>query len=197
MSEFGLTLVPHAGESQPSNQSGDPIASQPSAGGPKKTRPYVRCGACGHVIHVLDTECESCGCYVTAGVIADFERPETESKFTQLIKGDIPLGRVFWIYNITPSVIVQFSLPLLLIRPNIALVMLAIATAYLFVLTIGIWRSADKYDGPSIWAISAKVVCVASFLIIGALGPMWVKFGEQHFKSMIKKELRIDDHIQF
>jgi len=91
----------------------------------------------------------------------------------KIYKGEIKLVTVYWVYGVLVSTVASILLLALLDfanRPendNAAvavgvLLILAAFFAYLFILHIGIWRSSEKYKGPIIWNILAKIAVVVS-----------------------------------
>ena len=87
--------------------------------------------------------------------------------------GDVPLIISYWVVGVILSwpvgfligfivtfIIILIKLPESLIDPLINLGIIG----WLIFMSVGIWRSADKYAGKKGWAIAAKV-----FLVIGVL----------------------------
>lgn len=87
---------------------------------------------------------------------------------TSLWRGDIPLRRAFWEYavaygttaNILATVAavaaVAMSLP-----DAVAVGLFLIPVPYIFIAVVGVVRSANRYDGPPIWATLARIAALA------------------------------------
>lgn len=90
-----------------------------------------------------------------------------------LWNGEIPLVKTYWLYGFIISGAMHFftywvMLPMALsgLPAGVSLFYLSIflTCAYLFILLVGTWRSADFYQGPKIWKNAAKLVVVIGFL---------------------------------
>ena len=91
----------------------------------------------------------------------------------KIYRGDIKLITVYWLYGVLASSVGSVLLLLLFDFANrpendnaaVAIVTLLLAVAffvYLFILHVGIWRSSEKYKGPVIWNVLAKIAVVVS-----------------------------------
>ena len=87
--------------------------------------------------------------------------------------GNVPLVISYWVIGVIVNVIVSFAigfivtfLLIILGAPNtsINIVLHLCLIAWVIFLTVGIWRSSDKYPGKKIWPIITKIV-----LIIGII----------------------------
>lgn len=84
-----------------------------------------------------------------------------------LWKGDVPLGQAFWGYAIVYGTIanvvataaaiaaVAASLP-----DALAIGLFLVPIPYILTAIIGVVRSADRYQGPPMWASMAKVAVI-------------------------------------
>jgi hypothetical protein len=84
-----------------------------------------------------------------------------------LWKGDVPLGQAFWGYAIVYGTIanvvataaaiaaVAASLP-----DALAIGLFLVPIPYILTAVIGVVRSADRYQGPPMWASMAKVAVI-------------------------------------
>ncbi len=88
------------------------------------------------------------------------------------LSGDFGLAKTFWLYlfavaiffNIGIVMFSEFSIEVL------SVLLLMVSTAYSLPLHIAIWRAANKYRGPKIWPILAKLsVKVHIFAFIWAI----------------------------
>jgi hypothetical protein len=86
---------------------------------------------------------------------------------SELIGGDYGLAKTFWVYGFLIRWALNFIF-LLIARSSGSVGFISIAviliTTYEILLLFGIWNSAKKYNGPSIWAIFAKILVVVGFL---------------------------------
>jgi hypothetical protein len=101
--------------------------------------------------------------------------------FKSIWQGEIELCKLFWIYGVVAVILIPLVSPYLmliiaLIFPNISYTLYAYLFLFLyipygFVVIIGIWRSADNYQGPKKWAICAKLITItfAIFLFYNLL----------------------------
>ncbi len=79
-------------------------------------------------------------------------------------QGDIPLGRLWWFYNVLVTrillgygggiVVGLICLSTRSVGPFY--VFSALLMSWWFVLVVGVWRSAKKYQGPRIWPLLAR-----------------------------------------
>ena len=82
--------------------------------------------------------------------------------FSKLAGGEYGLARTYWLYGVVVGLIYR----ILLLIPSLA-VMLILTLAYLVYcvpLLMGIWRAADGYNGPKVWAVLARIVVIISLL---------------------------------
>jgi hypothetical protein len=84
-----------------------------------------------------------------------------------LWRGDIPLGQAFWKYAIaygTIANIVTTATAIATVAAGLPVVMtiflLLLPLPYILIAVVGVVRSADKYEGPSKWAIRAKIAVI-------------------------------------
>lgn len=89
----------------------------------------------------------------------------------RLWRGEFSLAKTYWFYGVLIQVVVilllgavgalaEYSIfwAILTIAGGIALLL------YMFVVLVGIWRSADRYEGEQAWAVLAKVAVVVGFV---------------------------------
>lgn len=88
-------------------------------------------------------------------------------KLLALWSGDLALGEAFWTWAVTLGLLINiatsilFWMLLLRDQPVAALVAgYAVAVPYNVVATIGVWRSAARYEGPPLHADFARVATV-------------------------------------
>ena len=83
----------------------------------------------------------------------------TENKrgfFVKLANGDFGLAKTFWLYGILVSIVVKLISEAVTSIGGLVILILAFM-AYNIPLLMGIWRAANKYHGPKIWAVLAKI----------------------------------------
>ena len=92
--------------------------------------------------------------------------------FEKLANGDFGLAKTFWLYNVLVTLIVKIVFEVFIeVSQSIGLlvVFLLAYTAYEIPVLMGIWRAANKYQGPKIWAVLARIEVV--------LGAIWIVIG--------------------
>ena len=91
--------------------------------------------------------------------------------FRKLMDGDFGLAKTYWFYGFLVGIIFGVVAQVVMsISPILYLLVLLIEIAYDIPLMIGIWRAANRYTGPKIWAILAKIAVILGVLsIIAAL----------------------------
>jgi hypothetical protein len=83
----------------------------------------------------------------------------------RLWRGEVPLGRTFWLFGVALGVALsQLAFRLNVIPPPrsalvgwAAAVVTAVAGVYILSVAVAIWRSADRYRGRPVWAVLAKI----------------------------------------
>ena len=92
----------------------------------------------------------------------------------RLWRGEIGLAKTFWIYGVVVSAILsQLAFRLNVVRPPrsgwidiAAPAVTFISGVYLLFVAVAIWRSADRYGGPAVWPILAKLSVVAAVAVM-------------------------------
>jgi hypothetical protein len=87
--------------------------------------------------------------------------------------GKLPLGEAFWTWVITIGLLVNvltsllFLILIVLDRPWMALLLgYGLSVPYNLVATVGVWRSAAQYDGPSRDADIARLSTLVLMVIL-------------------------------
>ena len=95
------------------------------------------------------------------------------TKLLALWSGDLVLNEAFWTWTVTVGLLVNIAtsiLFLVLILQDLplaaVLVGYGLSVPYNIVATVGVWRSAARYRGPSLHADLARI---ASVLLMAAL----------------------------
>ena len=91
----------------------------------------------------------------------------------RLWRGDLPLPQAFWNWAVGGGIAVNgltSILFLILIMNDYILaafiVGYALSVPYNVVVTVGVWRSAGRYEGDRRWADLARIVTVAAMTIL-------------------------------
>ncbi|MDP3074149.1 hypothetical protein [Bradyrhizobium sp.] len=91
----------------------------------------------------------------------------------RLWNGGLPLAQAFWKWAVTGGIAVNLTtsiLFLVLIMDNQIVAALVVGYAlslpYNFVVTVGVWRSAGRYEGERRWADLARIVTVAGMILL-------------------------------
>jgi hypothetical protein len=94
-------------------------------------------------------------------------------KLRSLWLGELPLGDAFWTWAIGVGLLVNVSTSALFLvlitadRPWAALcVGYALSVPYNVVATVGVWRSAAGYDGPTLHAELARIATAIVMLLL-------------------------------
>ena len=89
--------------------------------------------------------------------------------------GDISLVISYWVIGVILNVIVSFTMGfvvtffLLLLdssETSINIVLNLFIIAWVIFLTVGIWRSANKYQGKKIWANLTKIILIIGIIYL-------------------------------
>jgi hypothetical protein len=93
-----------------------------------------------------------------------------------LWRGEVKLWKIFWIYGIAAVILIPFLLPYFFVImsstfpkiPDIVYIYPSffIYAAYGLLVIVGIWRSADKYQGPKKWVFLAKLTIITFAVIL-------------------------------
>ena len=89
------------------------------------------------------------------------------TKLLALWSGDLALNEAFWTWTVTVGLLVNIATSILFLvlilqdQPLAAiLVGYGLSVPYNIVATVGVWRSATRYGGPSLYANLARIVTV-------------------------------------
>ena len=97
--------------------------------------------------------------------------PETEKGFFgKLANGDYGLAKTYWLYGVLVGAVVSL-ISKAFTSAGVVLTLMFAHAVYWIPVAIGTWRAANKYQGPKIWAILAKIAIVigAIMLAVGLL----------------------------
>jgi hypothetical protein len=94
-------------------------------------------------------------------------------KLRALWMGDLPLGDAFWMWAVIGGLLVNISTSLLfLILITLDQLWLAFIVGYAFsvpynvAVTVGVWRSAERHDGPGLHADLARWATVVLMTVL-------------------------------
>jgi hypothetical protein len=87
--------------------------------------------------------------------------------FAKLVNGDFGLARTYWVFGVLVGIVVNvITIPITSIA---ILIMISLAhAAYTAAVLTGVWRASDRYTGPAVWAVLAKVAVVLGVISIFA-----------------------------
>lgn len=145
----------------------------------------IQCPECKHNVSDMAAACLYCG-YPLAEMGKRQPRfPPRISFFIKLWRGEYSLSAAFWLYFFTVFFTVNtaiYAFPQMIIRvllpPTYGGILLSMAAfiiyaLYLLTCVAGVWRSAYRYKGAKVFALSARVfvICYAfSSLYLTTLG---------------------------
>lgn len=89
----------------------------------------------------------------------------------RLISGDLGLAVTYWVFGTVGSALIYLLIVWLEVagQSTVMLMVSGVAVTYVAAMYIAIWRAANKYTGPGVWAVLARAVVVLSVLsVIGA-----------------------------
>ena len=95
------------------------------------------------------------------------------SALRRLWQGDLPLSQAFWNWAVAGGIAVNglTSILFLVLIMNDRIVAAfvvgyALSVPYNIVVTVGVWRSAGRYQGERRWADLARFVTVAGMVVL-------------------------------
>ncbi len=100
-------------------------------------------------------------------------------------RGEVSLVKTFWLWGIATIVGLSVGMQFVFLQMALAglgrllqlgIVIAAAGVAYQFVVSVGVWRSAGRYTGSRLWAISARAVSVISFASIALAVVLFASF---------------------
>ena len=86
--------------------------------------------------------------------------------FVAFWNGDVSLVKSYWLIGVLLTIGVVLVATFLVIAVGLPYeAMFGIYIPWVIYITVGVWRSADKYKGPKFWAILAKIAMVIGVLL--------------------------------
>ncbi|MDO9561297.1 MAG: hypothetical protein Q7J60_06735 [Bradyrhizobium sp.] len=90
----------------------------------------------------------------------------------RLWNGDLPLPQAFWKWAVAGGIAVNLTTSILFLvlvmNDQIVAALIVgyvLSVPYNFVATVGVWRSAGRYEGERRWADLARIVTVAGMIL--------------------------------
>lgn len=133
------------------------------------------CSQCGTKAIEDAKFCVECGTTLTANSHPNTIRapaiPKVSAAYTfktgtfipALARGDFGLAKTYWLYGVLVSFVVQIIGEFITSTEPLVLVM-GIYIIYMLPVLLGIWRAADVYPGPYVWAVLAKIWVVLGWI---------------------------------
>jgi hypothetical protein len=94
-------------------------------------------------------------------------------KLRALWMGDLPLADAFWMWAVIGGLLVNISTSLLFLmlimldQPWLALIVgYVFSVPYNVLVTVGVWRSAERHDGPRLHADLARWATVILMIVL-------------------------------
>lgn len=95
------------------------------------------------------------------------------NRLRDLWRGDLPLQNAFWNWAVLGGLIVNLASSaafLLLMTADqmipALIVGYGLSVPYNILVSVGVWRSADRYEGERRWADLAKLAAVAGMILL-------------------------------
>jgi len=85
--------------------------------------------------------------------------------FGKLANGDFGLAKTYWLYGVLVGIVFNIISNAVTSVGGEVILILA-HTAYAIPVTMGTWRAANKYQGPKIWAVLAKIAVVLGIIML-------------------------------
>lgn len=92
---------------------------------------------------------------------------KVKGAFKSLWEGDIPLCKAYWLYFVLGGIIVSIFVGILsspFNDPFMLKMIFLIFVAYSVFAGIGVWRSANKYSGNSLWRYLAYISVISTII---------------------------------
>ena len=93
------------------------------------------------------------------------KRPNYGNYLAEFYDGKLSLPHSYWIFGIAYSILVGIILGVLVFifsLPDKTISVLSLP--WIIFISIGIWRSSDRYKGPKFWSILAKIAIVLGLI---------------------------------
>lgn len=91
---------------------------------------------------------------------------ESGGFFSKLMQGDYGLPKTYWLFGILGNLLFSASIALAAATGSIPMLVMSVIASVMYSLAVavGIWRASNKYPGPKVWAVMAKISVILSML---------------------------------
>lgn len=90
------------------------------------------------------------------------EKPRTNF-FMKLVCGDYGLALTYWVFCVGAGVIFRIIFSSIT-SVNALIIVLIVYIPYTIAVMLGVWNAADRYNGPKVWAVLAKILVILGLL---------------------------------
>ncbi|MDO6536245.1 hypothetical protein [Alteromonas stellipolaris] len=100
--------------------------------------------------------------YSEVSYTSEASSPESRGFFSKLTQGDYGLPKTYWLFGVLGNLLFIFPIALATAAGSISIMVLALiaCVVYSIVVAGSIWRASDKYLGPKVWAVLAKLAVI-------------------------------------
>ncbi|MCP4669168.1 MAG: hypothetical protein GY849_22765 [Deltaproteobacteria bacterium] len=84
----------------------------------------------------------------------------------KLVNGDYGLAKTCWLYGAWVGFLMNIVFKGFAAHAGVLAILFLVYTPYKILVIMGTWRAANKYEGPKIWAILAKIAVVLSIITL-------------------------------
>lgn len=106
--------------------------------------------------------------YVAYSEVSNAGEPSSESGgfFSKLTQGDYGLPKTYWLFGVLGNLLFIVPIALAAAAESMPILVLSLiaSVVYSLVVAVGIWRASDKYLGPKVWAVLAKIAVILGIL---------------------------------
>ncbi|TAK64846.1 hypothetical protein [Methylobacter sp.] len=96
----------------------------------------------------------------------NLDSTENKNFFAKLKDGDFGLSTTYWGFGVLGSFVIRFLFSTIgQASASMFLILFAIATVYMGIVWLGIWRAADKFEGNEIWIVASKIMVAIGVLV--------------------------------
>lgn len=120
---------------------------------------------------------------------------------SKLWRGDYSLPITYWVFGVIGNI--GLGIPMNLVsadgNPLLFYSLLTLVFIYSIVVAVGIWRSATKYQGLSLWKYLAKFVAILSFISVGTTSVLLIPtfdIGRERTNYQLVSECRYDQLLK-
>lgn len=87
---------------------------------------------------------------------------ESGGFFSKLTRGYYGLPKTYWLFGALGNLLLLFPIAVAVAAESMPILVLAIiaSVVYSLAVLVGIWKASDKYLGPKLWAVLAKIAVI-------------------------------------